>query len=415
MVVELDKFFRCPNCQSYSLSKSKPSFYEKLRSLFLPVLVYECSNCSYRYVDKNILSIRLRFKKAMLFIVIPIVLISLLVLFSLFRGNKHIPKVIESNKTKKSKIVVKLEERVKINSKPDVKILVKSEKNIKAINDTVDDSKLIKNKKEDEKIKNVAQLRIKKKHEIKEKIIIAVDKKQKDEIKKIKKVKLKPAKDYSGCIVFGDSKKYGVNWKRVEEGIKIIRISVKGVFYRGGIRKNDLLIAINGIGIKTGDEINRERDNLFAGKINSVDVTVIRNNNELLFKLIKIREIKVFGRVSLKLRSSHPFKKDKNFRWRFSKNSVTICRKKGQRVFISGDFSGFGNWAVDDTIIINGNNFPGIKGGSGIKGRTINEERKLPPLDITQLITAEKEFVLNIVLANHGILFGNTDIFIVVK
>jgi len=414
MVVELDKFFRCPNCQSYSLSKSKPSFYEKLRSLFLPVLVYECSNCSYRYVDKNILSIKLRFKKAMLFIVLPIVIISLLVFFSLFMGDTHIPKTVDNNKNKakKTETVVKLKEEVKVLVKSP---LVKSAKKIKSVNNAVDDSKIIKDKKEDEKTKNVAKLKTKKENEKKKEIIVVVAKKQKNKIKKVEEVKLEPAKDYSGCIVFGDSKKYGVNWKKVKEGIKIIRISVKGVFYRGGIRKNDLLIAINDIGIKTGSEINRERDNLFAGKINSIDIRVIRNNKELLFKLIKIKEMKAFERASLKLRSSHPFKKDKSFRWRFSKNSVTICRRKGQKVLISGDFSGLGNWAVDDTIIINGNNFPGIKGGSGIKGRTINEDRKFPPLDITKLVPAEKDFVLNIVLANHGILFGNTDIFIVVK
>jgi hypothetical protein len=342
-------------------------------------------------------------------------------------GDTHIPKSVDNNKNnskaKKTETVVKLKEEVKAKTKPKVKILIKSPliksaKKKKIVNNVADDSKIIKDKKEDENIKNLAKLKTKKENEKKKEIIVAVANKQKDEVKKVKKVekvKLEPAKNYNGCIVFGDSKKYGVNWKKIKEGIKIIRISVKGVFYKGGIRKNDLLIAINGIGIKTGSEINRERDNLFAGKINSVDVRVIRNDKELLFKLIKIKEMKAFERASLKLRSSHPFKKDKNFRWRFGKNSVTICRKKDQKVFISGDFSGLGNWAVDDTIIINGNNFPGIKGGGGIKGRAINEDRKFLPLDITKLVPAEKKFVLNIVLANHGILFGNTDIFIVVK
>ena len=69
----------------------------------------------------------------------------------------------------------------------------------------------------------------------------------------------------------------------------------------------------------------------------------------------------------------------------------------------------------DDTIIINGKTYPGIKGGLDSSGRSISDERKFPPLEITDIVPFDKKFTLKIQLANHGILFGNSDIYIVVK
>ena len=102
MTVELDKFFRCPNCQSYSLSKSEPNIKEKSISLFIPAFVYECSNCSYRYVDRDIIAIKSRFRKVVFFVILPMILLSLIYFLNIFPEKTEKKSVFKKEEKKKS-------------------------------------------------------------------------------------------------------------------------------------------------------------------------------------------------------------------------------------------------------------------------------------------------------------------------
>ncbi len=385
MTLEIDKFFRCPNCQSFSLSKSDPNFREKAIALFIPAFVYECSNCSYRYIDNDAIAIKSRFKKTVFFIVLPLLIVSFLYLLNLTSDDSEkieVKPIIKKDekKTKPELIENKVEE--------DKKNLVKDPKN----NVDKTESKNIKN---DEKTEEISE-------------VIAED--DKPEISK--ELNKKPKINY---IVCGNSKMYGVNWKETKDGIQIMRITPGGVFFNGGIKKGDVLTEANGKKIINGTELNQERDKLYSRKIDFIDLKVKRDETILEFRLVKVNDYKVFDRSVLKVRSSHPLNKERQFRWKYITKSVKVFRNEDQKVFISGDFSGMENWAVDDTIIINDKNFPGIKGGIGVKSKTIDDDRKLAPLDITDIVPAGKNFTLKIELANHGKLFGNTDIFVIVK
>ncbi len=379
MMVELDKFFRCPNCQSYSLSKSVPKFYEKTISLFVPVFIYECSNCSYRYVDRNVTAIKSRLKKALLIVFLPIILISIIYFTGVFSNNSKsdIPTKKIETKTVKPEIVKKTE------------------------------------KKEDTIVKQVIK-------ETEKKEIIPEETKTDEINSKIEKKdfekseKIEIVKDYK-YIYFGNSKRYGVNWNKTRGGIIISRISKGSVFYIGGIKRGDILTEVNGKKIINGNRLNIERDKLFSGKIDFIDLKVLRNKVEMDFKILKINLDKFINKSILKVRSSHPLKKERKFRWIYKKKNIKIFRKKDQRVFIAGDMAGIKGWAVDDTIIINGKTYPGIKGGLDSRGRNISDERKFAPLEITDIVPSDKKFTLKIQLANHGILFGNSEIYIVVK
>jgi len=378
MMFELDKFFRCPNCQSYSLSKSVPKFYEKAISLFLPVYIYECSNCSYRYVDRNVTAIKSRLKKGFLLIFLTII-ISIIYFTGIFSSNNKpdIPAEKTEIKTVKQETLKKYEK----------------------VEDTI--------------VKQVIK-------ETEKKEIIPEETKT-DEInskieKKVfeKSEKIEIVKDYK-YIYFGNSKKYGVNWNKTRNGIIISRISKGRVFDIGGIKRGDILTEVNGKKIINGNRLNIERDKLFSGKIDFIDLKVLRNKTKMNFKLLKINQNKLINKSILKVRSSHPLKKERKFRWIYKRKNIKIFRKKNQRVFIAGDMAGIKGWAVDDTIIINGKTYPGIKGGLDSSGRSISDERKFPPLEITDIVPFDKKFTLKIQLANHGILFGNSDIYIVVK
>jgi len=384
MVVELDKFFRCPNCQSYSLSKSRPKLNEKILALFVPVYVYKCSNCSYRYVEKDYDFVRGRLKKTVFFVVIPLILLSILYFSGIFSGKEQNKKITKNNTpveiTKNNKIKEKgntaVNPIIKNNSDKNSLKGVNNHNGIKTDNSDKNNSKTESILKEDNSIINNSDVKL---------------------------------------IVFGNSKKYGVNWKTVDKGIEIYRISINGVFYRGGIRKGDILFEVDGEKIVKGDKLNKAREEIFKGNKKFADIKVLRKNEELVFRLIRVKEIKVFSRSSLKVRSSHPKEKNEKFKWSFNNKIVEITRTEKQKVYIAGNISGTENWAVDDTIMINGKVFKGIKEGKSIKGRAIDNERKLKPLDITDFIMVDKPVKLNIQLINHGIHFGNSDIYIVIK
>jgi hypothetical protein len=128
---------------------------------------------------------------------------------------------------------------------------------------------------------------------------------------------------------------------------------------------------------------------------------------------IEPKSFKIFDDSGMKVRSSSPARSDQSLRWNFKRKTVTIKRSKAQRVYVAGDPSGKTKWAVDDEIVINGERIKGVSEEMTQSGY-IPESNCLPPCDITHLVSADRETVLDIKLVDYGVFWGNTSLYIVV-
>ncbi len=122
---------------------------------------------------------------------------------------------------------------------------------------------------------------------------------------------------------------------------------------------------------------------------------------------------KIFDTSWLKVRKTSPGYSDKSFRWYFKRKTITIKRSKTQRVYIAGDPTGKKKWAVDDEIIINGERIKSFS-REMTKIGYIPESTQVPPYDITPLVPADRETVLDIRLVDYGVVWGNTSLYIVI-
>jgi hypothetical protein len=122
---------------------------------------------------------------------------------------------------------------------------------------------------------------------------------------------------------------------------------------------------------------------------------------------------KIFDDSGLSVRSSFPNLSDRSQRWNFKRKTITIKRSKTQRVYIAGDPTGKTGWAVDDEIVINGERIKGVSEEMTESGY-IPASNRLPPCDITHLVSADRKTVLDIRLVDYGIFWGNTSLYIVV-
>ncbi len=123
--------------------------------------------------------------------------------------------------------------------------------------------------------------------------------------------------------------------------------------------------------------------------------------------------VKIFDVSGMNVRSSSPDRSDRSLRWNFKRNTVTIKRSKTQRVYVAGDPTGKSRWAVDDELVINGERITGVSEEMTESGY-IPASNRLPPFDITHLVPADRETVLDIRLVDYGIFWGNTSLYIVV-
>lgn len=128
----------------------------------------------------------------------------------------------------------------------------------------------------------------------------------------------------------------------------------------------------------------------------------------------KSKAFKIASSTIIKIRSRFPDKSAPQYRWYFQRTSIRISRSDSQRVYIAGDNSGTMKWAVDDVIIINNKVITGCTEPMSDTGEIPNS-RKLPPYDITDLVRPNRSITLNIKFADYGILWGNTDVYIVVR
>ncbi len=131
--------------------------------------------------------------------------------------------------------------------------------------------------------------------------------------------------------------------------------------------------------------------------------------------LNKTDSIRVFPTTTIKVRSSARNTVGPPHRWSFLKNTITVRREAHQHVYAAGDSTGTQKWAVDDQLVINGKVYEGLSASYDKKSGYLPEVAKNLPLDITNLVPPDQETLLEIELVDHGKLWANTEIHIVVK
>jgi hypothetical protein len=127
----------------------------------------------------------------------------------------------------------------------------------------------------------------------------------------------------------------------------------------------------------------------------------------------QVLSYKIVDSSWLKIRKSSPDFSDKSRQWNFKRKSLSIRRSRTQRVMIAGDASGKSKWGVDDELVINGERIKGLSGEMTEPGK-IPDSRQITPYDITYLVPADRETVLDIRLVDYGIFWGNTSLYIVI-
>ncbi|MCP4147259.1 MAG: hypothetical protein GY757_05865, partial [bacterium] len=239
-------------------------------------------------------------------------------------------------------------------------------------------------------------------------------------------------------IIIGNQNRFGVNWKSVANGVVITRIS-NGPLKIAGLQVGDVLNEVEGEKITNGNRLIALRNRIFSGNRAPVLIKIFRNNKTFYYNMVKYKSqksepsssqpnskinppvkiapssYKVSDANILKVRKSAPDAVSAAFRWRFQRKIITLKRVDSQRVFVAGNSSGLAKWAVDDQLVINGKRYNGLSGSYNKHSGNLPQRVMLSPIDITNLVPANKSIPLRIELVDHGKLWGNTALFIVVK
>lgn len=85
-------------------------------------------------------------------------------------------------------------------------------------------------------------------------------------------------------VSFGAQRKFGVNWKQTTAGVEIVQMG-DGVLQRAGMAIGDLICALDGIPLTTEDPLLRARDDLIAGRHDSIRLLVIRADRPMVIEL----------------------------------------------------------------------------------------------------------------------------------
>ncbi len=383
-----EKFIRCPYCRSYSVKKE-----ERKDLVALSTEYYICDNCSKTFtfdieegVSKKIVD-KSKNKKW--------IYISLIVIFILI-ASKLVLLIRRAENVDKNQI----KKIIEIDKKS------KDRKGGEKVTSLYNQNKIISDIKEEERKR---------------------DTEKKQEV--LNEIKIE------GEINFYNSSKFGVNWISIQEGVKVIRLS-NGPLKRAGVKIGDIIIEVNGEKA-TNKKLMSYKNKVFKGKLDEVLVVVLRNNKKLYFKMVKktpdekVNKIKennikdkkkqisknylVKSASYLKVRSSSPTEESEKSRWSFTKKYFDVVRKDGEIVLISGGKDGLKGWNVDSELVVNNKVFKGKSFTKDYAYKMIPESSLIPPLDITNIIPANKKVRLKIELVDYGILWGNTDIYLVIK
>jgi len=418
-----EKFTRCPQCRHFSVRQTNElTFDEKLKAKWVSATAFVCDNCGYRYVEFGSLSDALknslnslygRINKKWLLIGVPIIVVVITVGIILLLGWERTSRIHPGKKD--------LTGQVYSNTQiPDKKTTVtKNQTGTPPVTELPKENQN------------------------------PVDQNTKPTGTPGEGNPQAPIQD----IILGSSHKFGVNWITVSNGVQIAKMS-EGPLKSAGLIIGDIVSEADNKKVNN-NSLTRLRNEIADGKRSEVILKVYRDNQLFLYRLIKSKRekkdldkkkeeqvtgkkesnvqppvsslqpplpegkataVKVFTQSILKIRSSSPSSNSEANKWKFSQKSVSIRREVSQRVFIAGDPSGLKKWGVDDQLIVNGTVFRGIVSDEYHSINSfIPEEIKTTPVEITSLVPVGKNVQLNFILADHGKLWGNSDIYIVIK
>jgi len=238
-----EKFTRCPECRRFSVKQTTElTFKERIRSVFVPVKVNQCDNCSYRFAEYESLSTGLKrlvrtFISSrpgkFIVIVVPIAAAAVLVTVLLLAGGKEKKTLIQTDKKPIQQVIPVEKPGSKPGEKKDLQAQ-ETQENQESQQETPP-------------------------------ITLTI----------------------TGEIVLGNSNRFGVNWRPLGEGVQITRLS-NGSLKRAGLHVGDILVEVDGKKV-VGKGINLEtaRNDVFHGKRSEVLIKVLRGEETLLFKMIK--------------------------------------------------------------------------------------------------------------------------------
>ena len=390
-----EKFIRCPYCRSYSVRKD-----DRKNVGFSTTEYYICDNCGKSFtfdIEEGISRKIVNKKKNKFFYFIPFLLVFLIgawLYFYIFRSNENIIEGKKKNQTV-NKIVKENKYNINKENSQDKNQISKQNK---------DNVNVDQNKQEDITNKDLSNEDIKKEEEIK----------------------------IMGEINFYNSSKFGVNWIAVEKGVKVIRLS-NGPLRKAGVKIGDIIVEVNGEKA-TNAKLMSYKNKVFRRELESVLVVVLRGNAKLYFKMVKKNPLKndlnsnklnnsnqtnksylIKVASSLKIRMSSPDKETPEKKWNFSVKNFNIKRKNDDVVLISGDKTGNKPWNVDAELVINNKIFKGYSFTKDYAYKNIPEKFLQKPIDITNMIPPNKMVNVKVQLVDYGILWGNTDLYLVIK
>jgi len=390
-----EKFIRCPYCKSYSVRKDNKKNIGISKSEY-----YICDNCGKSFtfdVEVGISRKIVNKERNKYFYFVPVLLVFLIgawLYFYVFRSNENIASG-QKNKQSVSKVLKEHEKKENNENLQNKKQVIKQNQ------DNVVDNK---NKTEDNSNKDLTNENQKKEEEI----------------------------NIVGEINFYNSSKFGVNWITVENGVKVVRLS-NGPLKKAGVKIGDIIIEVNGEKA-TNTKLMNYKNKVFRREIESVLVVVLRGNNKLYFKMVKKNPLKndlntsntnnlnqtnrsylIKVASNLKIRMSSPEKESPKSRWKFFVKNFNIQRSEDDIVLISGDKTGSKSWNVDAELVINNKVFRGYSFTKDYSSKYIPKEFLQKPINITNMIPPNKSVNIKVQLVDYGILWGNTDLYLVIK
>lgn len=433
-----EKFSRCPRCRSFSVQQNPLNMLERIKQYFLPVTAFFCNNCSYRYAIHGKLS--LGYKKNWIAALVPLVIIVVAALFIFLSGSGQPTPPIEKPVDKPP-----VQEQQVPDQKPE---------------ETPEQQDI--NQQQTEEQPQTDQTQDQPPEQTQDQPPETTETAVEQTGEQTDASEVPEGPEIKNEIVLGNSNRFGVNWRTVQMGVQISRLS-PGPLKTAGLKLGDIIAEVDGERVTNGSKLMRTRNEIFTGRKEEAIVKVLQGTDEFYYRLVKLpaaererikqqqaeeekknqeqqneikNEIKpetatvapvavatgspmiykVFPASTIKSRSSLPDTVDMTKRWCFLKKQLTITRAPEQKVLVAGDEDGEKKWAVDDMLIINGKVYQGVTNNNySLSNGYLPRHAKLSPLDITGLIPPNRPTRLMVQLADHGRMWANTDIFIVVK
>lgn len=227
----------------------------------------------------------------------------------------------------------------------------------------------------------------------------------------------------AGTIDLMGKSRYGVNWRNEGQSLLITRLS-EGPLFNAGLKIGDKITHLNAQPVVTEAILLDFRNKLNNGILQEGIIQIDRSGETLFFKIISTqtpskdnlppnKNLLLFQETQLKIRNSAPHEESSSHRWVYNSKTITISRKTGEKIFLSGHPDNPSPWAVDNIILISKSALPGLKSPVSEAMPIIPKNLYREALDITDYFPADAAVQITFSLVDLGIKWGNSNIFLV--